>query len=413
MAVAQGYGKTVTSGSVFAYDTGDTRNSYIGEPTVNAIPNADTMTSWTTYYRTVALSTFITEFGTTGYRFVNQPTWNGIYRIFNLGSSGFYTFSAWFRYNGGSAANNGATVYIANYGGGDTLAALDKNLIGVWQRVSFTVNVTSPSNVYFYLISYGGTDNGTGNPDFSSWEVTMPQIELNSHATPFVNGTRSATQGLLPLVGTSTLDLSNVSFDSNAQMTFDGTDDTLDLGIPVTTLAALSNFSMECVVKIDNYPSAASPNGYGSTTKKGVLLGATYYSGVAFYWAGNSSGTACNVHAYIRGADAQRATGTYNLTPGSYHHLMLVNDRSNTTLSLYANGALISQVAGPSQEYNATLIPNAGNIGISKAQVDGGGTDVYSYLPVNVPVTKIYTRALSAGEVRQNYLHYKTRFNLS
>ena len=46
MAVAQGYGKTVTSGSVFAYDTGDTINSYIGEPTTNHIyhqnPRIDT-----------------------------------------------------------------------------------------------------------------------------------------------------------------------------------------------------------------------------------------------------------------------------------------------------------------------------------------------------------------------------------
>jgi hypothetical protein len=46
MAVAQGYGKTVTSGSVFAYDVADTRNSYIGEPTTNHIyhqnPRIDT-----------------------------------------------------------------------------------------------------------------------------------------------------------------------------------------------------------------------------------------------------------------------------------------------------------------------------------------------------------------------------------
>ena len=35
MAVANGFGKTVTSGSVFMYDTGDTVNSYIGEPTTN------------------------------------------------------------------------------------------------------------------------------------------------------------------------------------------------------------------------------------------------------------------------------------------------------------------------------------------------------------------------------------------
>lgn len=35
MAVANGYGKVVTSGSVFMYDTGDTFNSYKGEPTFN------------------------------------------------------------------------------------------------------------------------------------------------------------------------------------------------------------------------------------------------------------------------------------------------------------------------------------------------------------------------------------------
>ena len=35
MSVASGYGSVVMSGSVFMFDTGDTYNSYIGEPTTN------------------------------------------------------------------------------------------------------------------------------------------------------------------------------------------------------------------------------------------------------------------------------------------------------------------------------------------------------------------------------------------
>jgi hypothetical protein len=381
MAVAQGYGKTVTSGSVFAYDVADTRNSYIGEPTVNAISNADTMASWTNYYRTVASSTFTTEFGTTGYRFVNQPSWNGIYRNFNLGSSGFYTFSAWFKYNGGSAANNGATVYISNYGGGDTLAALDKTKVGIWQRVTFTVNVTSPSNVYFYLISYGGIDNGTGNPDFSSWEVTMPQIELNSHATPFVAGTRSATQGLLPLVGNSSLDLSNVSFDSNAQITFDGTNDYID----TSNMPAMSNWTAEVVVNLSNY----------TTAQKIILdahLGIRVETSNGYFNShfGNGSGW---VYTNL--------PSTFTYTANTPYHIVIAVE-SGGQARMYING----------------ILDNSGNIGSGTTPTVPLYIGRYSQSPGYeitgvVPVAKIYNRALSAAEVRQNYLHYKTRFNLS
>ena len=37
MGVAQGYSKIATSGSVLIYDTGDTINSYLGEPTTNVV----------------------------------------------------------------------------------------------------------------------------------------------------------------------------------------------------------------------------------------------------------------------------------------------------------------------------------------------------------------------------------------
>ena len=387
MAVAQGYGKTVTSGSVFAYDTGDTRNSYIGEPTVNAISSASTMASWTNYYRTVASSTFTTEFGTTGYRFVNQPSWNGVYRNFNLGSTGFYTFSAWFRYNGGSAANNGATVYISNYGGGDTAAGLDKSLVGIWQRVSFTVNVTSPSNVYFYLISYGGTDNGTGNPDFSSWEVTMPQIELNSHATPFVNGTRSATQGLLPLVGNSTIDLTNVSFNSNAQMTFDGTNDYIDFNAP--NLGSTATVEMVCKI--------------GSGYSDKMFMGWSAYD----VWCGSGHLGYNTANGDVYGISSSTVSSLGLVSNWKHYIFEMRSDVAYTNNKIYINGALQTLSQQLSGEAPGNRNFNSGNGRIADWRLTG------YYMPMDCAVFKVYNRALSAGEVRQNYLHYKTRFNLS
>jgi hypothetical protein len=238
-----------------------------------------------------------------------------------------------------------------------------------------------------------------------------PEVLRPRQFIPF-GTTRSVTQGLLDLTGNGTLNLSNISYDSNGGLRFDGTDDTLDTGIPLTSFPALSNFSIECIVKIESYPTAAPPNFYNNTTKAGVLVGATYYSGTALYWYGNSTGTACTIYAYIRGADAYRTAGGYNLVPGRYHHLVLVNDYTSGTLKLYANGALNGSATGPTQNYNSGLVGSAGNIGISKAQVDGGGESVYSNFQGVIPSVKLYNRALSSTEISQNYNHYKTRFNL-
>jgi hypothetical protein len=393
MAASQGYGKIVTSGSIFAYDVADTRNSYIGEPTTNAISSANTMSSWTNYYRTLASSTFTTEFGTTGYRFVNQPSWNGIYRNFNLGSTGTYTFSAWFRYNGGSANNNGATVYISNYGGGDTVVGLDKSLIGVWQRISHTISVTSPSNVYYYLISYGGVDNGTGNPDYSSWEVTMPQIELKSHMTPFVNGTRSATQGLLPLVSNSSTDLTNASFDSNAQISLDGSSDYVK--IAQNNNFYTNDWTWEMVVKFTSNTGtyqglvwAEGDTGGGS----GFQYLLTLYNHTYFHYRinNNSSGWA--------------STDTSNITfdPSKYNHI--VWQFNNGTTRIYVNGTLFHTETGTRGSYSG---------GTNSPMFIGARNDGAYSSAIKPDVYKFYGRTLTASEIKQNYNKYKTRFNLS
>ena len=403
MAVRHGYGKIAgTDALVFAYDTGDTRNSYRGEPTTN-FANTDTARTMFKFDAASAMTfsdapekgegwkkVVITERSANNFRYVQFPY------ISNPGGTQ-RTYSV--EYDMGSIT--GYRWRLDGSGGYN-----DINVTGTG-RFQFTIT-PGVTGVYALFLTNGSSATGINDTIYYRYY----QVENNAHATPFTPGTRSATQGLLDLTGNRSISLTNVSFDSNAQLTWDGTNDTLDTGIPVTDLPALSNFTIECIAKIDSYPTVAPPNGYGSTTRCGVLVGATYYSGTALYWYGNTSGDQCAIYAYIRGNDAYRTAGPFYMVPGNHHHLVLVNNNETTTLHLYADGIQIGSVGGPTQEYNSGLAALAGNIGISKAQVDGGGEAVYSYLPVDVPVTKIYNRALTADEVRNNYRHYKTRFNI-
>jgi hypothetical protein len=394
--------KTSADGLVFHYDTGNTVRSYLGEPTTNLVTNgnfsngktgwsftgtANSATSVGTYQGKVALFA-------NGLRYYNE-TPGYFYQSISVTQGVTYTVSFKYYLLSGTLIFDPDGAY--NGGGGLTSTGqwVTYSATFVASSTSLTLNFYGASGVYAY------------------YYITDIQVEQKSHATPYITGTRSATQGLKDLTAKNTINISTVSFDSNAQITFDGTDDTLDTGIPLTSFPALSNFSIECMAKINSYPTAAPPNGYGSITKAGVLLGAAYYSGTALYWYGNSSGSACTVYAYIRGADAYRTAGGFDLTPGRHHHLVLVNDYTGGTLKLYANGTLNGSATTATQEYNPGLAPSAGNIGISKAQIDGGGELVYSYLPCEVPSVKLYNRALTASDVQRNFNAVKSRFNIA
>jgi hypothetical protein len=370
----------VDSGLALAFDGANVR-SFRGVPTTNAISNADTMASWTLYYRTTAASTFTTEFGTTGYRFTNQPSWNGIYRNFNLGSSGNYTFSAWFRYNGGSSNNNGATVYVSNYGGGDTAVGVDKGLIGVWQRISHTVNVTSPSNVYFYLISYGGTDNGTGNPDYSSWEVTMPQIEAGTTLTPFVNGTRGTTNA----TGGGWVDLSGngrhgqlfngPTFNSanGGGIVLDGSNDYIEASTTLTT-----NRTVEIIYKMNSTGQSWGP-----------LFRTDWYERIF-----PSNITIIN------------ANGVYYTLDGPQDNTNIQHicyTAGGTSLKSYRNGQLLT-----STTMNGNL--NTGNYSFNFGYQCGGSTCAHSNCTIYS--IRMYDIQLTDAQVLQNFNAQRKRFGI-
>jgi hypothetical protein len=382
----------IKDGLVFGYDTGygiadnDTATRfYPGKPTVNYVPDADTMANWSSY-SSGNDGTFITEFGTTGYRISNRASWNGLYRTITVPSAGYYTFSAWFKYLGGTSANNGATVYVNNYSGSsgdDTSTSLDKSKVGEWQRIEKTVNIQdSDLNAYFYIISFGGS-SGT---DRSSWEVTMPQVEPASGRTPFVDGTRSSTASLIDLKETADIDVSNVSFDSTGQPTFDGSDDRITMPAGSYETIGTNNFTIEAVCK---NTKTSSYNHFFSVKDQ-------------YHFAFKASNTGTGILYVYRSSSLSTSSTVSSYIPSRSEYYHIVCKREGDNLEIFVNGVSKGTKSG----WNNISIDNN-----SWPSYIGWGNGS-EYTGGDIPIVKVYNKALTATEIKQNYNAYKNRFSI-
>ena len=369
MAVANGFGKVVTSGSVFMYDTGDTYNSYIGEPTTNL-------------YTTLGFGFYQQEGNHTAARTVgpapnlNLPSNYDYTTITTTGnwqaevnriiiwtnstlSSGTYNISFWARVTSTTTATMGCAFY--GNGVNNTMS-----LTNQWQRFS----IQSTTHPLYRATEFGSLSGAI------TFQIAGLQIESVSHATQYVNGVRSTTQGLLPIVGNSTITLSNMSYDSNAQMTFDGTDDNIDLNTN-TLITGTNPFTIESVINLTSGVYGAILNNYGPGY------------GTGLWWS--------TAGLYIQGSVYY---DNYSSVNQGWHHLVATRDASGN-VKLYRDGVL-----SKTGTLTASVPANVNwRIG---ADVNGAG----EALAGNIPIVKTYDRVLSADEVKQNYNKYKTRFNL-
>jgi hypothetical protein len=179
---------------------------------------------------------------------------------------------------------------------------------------------------------------------------------------------------------------------------------TLESTLPLTAIPASLGWTLECMVRPDAFPTSG-------TVKNGVLLGAAYYTGAAIYWRGNSAGTAFNVFGYVR-TTGYFATAQASLALNTWYHLVAVQDPTALRLRLYLNGSLFSEVTGTNTNYAASEAGIAGNIGINRAQVDGGGAEAYVQSTSTVSIAKVYNRALTGTEVANNFNATRWRFGI-
>ena len=260
MAVRHGYGKVATDGLVFAYDTGDTRNSYKGEPTTNIIDGGANRANAIT-----GVWQFGNHAGANGSEFVNEyysPSRPNVIRVTNTNATGYtminhrmstvatvgtlYTYSFDYKqisYNGTwvptfGAYGDGYKVPDSSYTNLNTTYEYIPLADG-WTRFKGTYEASyAGRNVYRFNMHTG---------DGAGFEILFDnfQIEEKAHGTPFTESSRSNTEGLLDLTGNASIDISTMSFDSNAQMTFDGTSDYINFPAGTMPNFGTDDFAIE------------------------------------------------------------------------------------------------------------------------------------------------------------------------
>ena len=403
MSSANGYGSVVTSGSVFMYDTGDTYNSYIGQPGTNITTGANR--NYNGYnITTYSPGVFFESNGYTETVYIPTLGQRTVQSIeVNNSSPGQQCCPNLFQYTGGFNSNiwlpgqtysyqiifkstsgythpnfmyhyeyTSAGGYITEYGVFDTnkVESLGEGWYHAWN--TFTTNANAAlgyTGLWYYQyntankISIAAVSICPGNT------IRPPQQIIPSGTT------RSNTQGLLPIVSNSSINLVNMSYDSNAQMYFDGTDDFIDTDFPAITL---NTPTIEAVV----YRSTATGR-YEAIIQNNIASDDALYvypGGTLGFWP-------C-------------ASSTLTVPTGQWSYVAVSYDGSNLTYCVNGVIQIISAACADITDWDFLRI---GGHGVSDGERWIG----------KIAVSKVYNRALSTAEIQQNYNKYKTRFNLS
>jgi hypothetical protein len=386
---------------VFGYDLGDVANSYKGEPTVNLTTDTPLMSGWQGTFTLVNTTskTFIIETKqdnaatTSAWRtyYWNVSSYVGLYITISANIKFISETNCNFRdFHIGQGNTGSFPLHIAGSSAQDKVSTSIRPITKIFMTWSGIVNATGIVGFTQWI------HNVTANGANSILEVSNIQIESKSHATPYVNGTRSATQALIDLKSTSTIDLTNVSFDSNAQMTFDGSND-------YATLSSASHPTGSCSMEI------VFNHTHNFVGSRYLLYGA---NGTAFWvffrgdWAGNLLYFTRRVTNSGNYGDSAwgYTTGIYQPVPANETmHLIFTHDASSGEFKCYKNGILTRTVNGNLAAYGAL------NTTQQSHYIGGSPSD---NLPMTLPLFKFYNRVLTASEIQSNYNAIKGRFNI-
>ncbi len=264
---------------------------------------------------------------------------------------------------------------------------------GKWRKVALYVQVNSsktPSAITQMYIYNDRTVTGEGI--FTNFTIT-------EHATAptgpvlYTSGTRSSTQSLIDLKRTTNIDVSNVSFNSTGQPTFDGTDDYISK--TRNQYSIQETWSVELVFE---------PTDDSDTSWNGLFGGSLTQGG---YWFFHSAGNLAYYEGYSGAVGTKITYRNWNksntFTQDNHHHLVITYTPTNTTagtFNLYYNGGEKTDSFSWTFGWNHSLDSRF----IGSGDGRPGTNDIHLY--------KEYNKALSAGEIKQNFNAYKNRFNI-
>ena len=402
---------------VFGYDTGygvaDNNTStrfYPGEPTVNSLASTAFGYSGITLGSDSGGTYLETNSSTSGYNYIKVPN-------ITVSSNETYTWSFELKSTETITQSGNKYYFDTNEYSNEFSNSNDQSRVSSSQVrpsslpanewVKFALTVTMKPNL---TGAYSYDFLNFIKPHFTSKKIYYRNMQFEhnkSHHTPFVNGTRSSTQSLIDLKRTTDIDVSNVYFDSTGQPSFDGSDDKIELSSYLTNLDT-SLLSLEFVFRTNIGTGTFQPLlgwHYGRAGHGYVCLG--NFTG---YW-GNES-----ISFYNEGTGATPLSFAYTnghsfLGDTNYHHAVIVLQTGN--YRIYVDGEEVTVNASFRNGSQSTVMQsNLFGYGTGPKVGIGVGSQTEAYLNGRIPITKIYNRALSASEVKQNYNAYKNRFDI-
>lgn len=392
----------VRDGLVFHVDMDNTKKSWKGKPTTNLIdPDLTTWSGAAT--RTAVAKSRNHPVSTHAYRVVDDNT--GAYEEVNktitvANDSGTYTISLYiekpseptakFGFNYGLSGGSSILQYTIRFnpndpgGAGGTVEDL-----GTWWRWSFSFTNNSTGNTSMYIQFYPATGLLTGSDNNSAvgdLVIAGMQVEKNSFATPFVDGTRGEAATLLDISGQNNSTYANsLVYPSDGTFSFNGSH---FLDVSNAGLINASAFTVDCFVKA---PSTSNINK--------TILGVGNGSSDGFWFFKHRSGLGSKLvfHGWD-GVNPRIDVITSDATPDNVtFHATITFD--GTDYQLYMNGA----ANGPAVSDNA--ITSSDTIYIGRHVTS-------SYWEGNVHELRIYNRALSAAEINQNFNAFRGRYGI-
>lgn len=391
-------------GLVFVYDTSDI-NTYRGEPTTNiAYATSNNLTSNSNWWFNSG-SSDLTNNDTTIpkpiipyvdtsnlYIFSSKVTVAGNQHIGSaiipISPSTQYTMSIYYWFQGSTMQ---AAPYLRTAVNNNSLGAFayngDTNYLnwprGKWIRLSITFT-TQSNETGVYMSSYTGDYVGEKVAYFGY------QLEQKDHMTPLVLGTRSSTQSLIDGTNNRTINVSNASFNSSGEITYDGTNDYSSLSSAVLS-SGQAAYTIEALFRPKSIKTQVVWEQNSSSVTQHqracmILLSNGY---------GGFNGQSNDYHSVV----------PYSIN--TWYHWVIVVDKNdaNYPIKVYNNGSLYSQGA-----------PSGGgtslNVGTHGAAIGYKLNANDEYFHGDIPIVKIYNRLLTSSEVSVNYNNYKKRFGI-
>lgn len=391
---------------VVAYDTGygiaDNNTAtrfYPGKPTTNL--NADPYHSTKSAGDTVTLATWGGDTGVGSFEVNTSPPGGGMMFINHntstaAGGGGVYTDFPTTRYT----LTNGVTYTRSWWAKADDERSASAHICSCNRDSDNTYIVGSNVSLKTYWQIYTHTFTYTG-PTSNDWQfrhiiydaskvyIANVQLEVGNLVSPFVDGTRSNTASLIDLKRTTDISLGNMSFDSTGQLEMDGTNDYVDLGTDIEIADMNQGWTAEYVVNTDSASTLQHFNGCEEDVHNAGWL-ALHNSKMSVWDRG------ANVWKY---GDTVFASDTW-------YHVVFVQE-TGTSMQFYVNGVA---EGGDHASFTWTADKSAFFARyIGRYEYNGG----YSrYWNGHIPITRLYSKPLTAAEIKQNYNAFKKRFDI-